>query len=260
MLTYGHGSEEQHMTIRKTLSEALDPSLRREQGLSLTNKYIVLLICLSIGLGIAETEETLTKGFESFYFFAHIVFFGIFLVEYAARVYSAPENPKFASSFAYAMTPSALLDLVVLLSFVAPLLGTETSLLRLFRAARLVRLAKLGRYSIALQMISLAITERRYELFVSVVIAFGLMLLASTLLYIAEGQTQPEAFGSIPRTMWWSVSTLTTVGYGDSVPVTVFGKIAAGITAIAGIGVIALPTGILAGAFSDGLARVRKRN
>ena len=247
------------MTIRKTLAAALDPSLRAEPGLSRINTWVIALICLSIALGVAETEEALTEGFERYYEFAHIVLFGVFLVEYIARLYCAPENPRYASSLAYALTFSSILDLLVLISFVLPFFGLEGSLLRVFRAARLVRLAKMGRYSLPLQMIYHAISERRYELGVSVVIAFSLMLLASTALYLAERSAQPEIFGSIPRAMWWAVATLTTVGYGDIVPITVLGRFAAGLTAVAGVGLIALPTGILAGAFTDGLSRARNK-
>jgi voltage-gated potassium channel len=248
------------MTIRKTLSEALDPSIRKEIGLSKTNACIVGLICLSIALGIAETETVLTEGLEYLYDAAHLVFFAVFAVEFVARVYAAPENPAYRSSLAYALTLSSIFDLMVLVSFVLPFFGLEASLLRMFRTARLVRLAKMGRYSLALQMIYKAISERRYELGVSVVIAVSLMLLSSTALYLAERSAQPEAFGSIPRAMWWSVATLTTVGYGDVVPMTILGRIAAALTAITGIGIIALPTGILAGAFSDGIKGFRSKS
>jgi len=245
------------MTIRKSLSESLDPTTRKEKGLSRTNICIVGLIILSIALGIAETETTLTDGLESFYATAHLAFFAIFSIEYIARVYAAPENPANSSSLAYVLTLSSLLDLLVLISFLLPFFGLEASILRIFRAARLVRLANLGRYSLALQLIYNAVAERRYELGLSIIMAFSLMLLSSTILYLAERSSQPEAFGSIPRAMWWSVATLTTVGYGDVVPVTVLGRIAAALTAVTGIGIIALPTGILAAAFSDGIRRVR---
>jgi voltage-gated potassium channel len=248
------------MTIRKSLSEALDPSARPEKGLSRTNACIIGLICLSIALGIAETETTLTAGLEHIYGAAHLVFFAVFAVEYVARVYAAPENPEYSSSLAYALTLSSLLDLLVLLSFILPFFGLETSILRMFRTARLVRLAKMGRYSLALQVIYKAIAERRYELGVSIIIAVCLMLLSSTALYFAERSSQPEAFGSIPRAMWWSIATLTTVGYGDVVPMTILGRIAAALTALTGIGIIALPTGILAGAFSDGIKRVKSKS
>lgn len=84
-----------------------------------------------------------------------------------------------------------------------------------------------------------------------------LLLVSSTMLYLIEGAHQPETFGSIPRTMWWSIATLTTVGYGDVYPVTPLGKIFAGMTAVTGIGLIAMPTGILAAAFSDAIQAQR---
>jgi voltage-gated potassium channel len=248
------------MTIRKALSKALDPSARKEKGLSKTNTCIIILICLSIGIGIAETEVALTEGLENIYDAAHLILFALFAAEYAARLYSAPENTIHKTPISYALTLSSLLDLIVLLSFLLPLIGLETSLLRMIRAARLVRLAKMGSYSLALQMIYKAIKDRRYELTVSVIIALGLMLLSSTALYLAERSSQPEAFGSIPRAMWWSVATLTTVGYGDVVPMTILGRIAAALTALTGIGIIALPTGILAGAFSEGMRGFRSKS
>ena len=82
-----------------------------------------------------------------------------------------------------------------------------------------------------------------------------LLLSSSTLMYLVEGGVQPEAFGSIPRCIWWSVSTISTVGYGDAIPQTSPGKIVAGITALLGIGVVAIPTGILAAGFSESLAK-----
>jgi voltage-gated potassium channel len=80
---------------------------------------------------------------------------------------------------------------------------------------------------------------------------------SSSLLYLVEAEAQPDAFGSLPRALWWSIATLTTVGYGDVTPITVLGKLFAGVTAIAGIGLIAMPTGVLAAAFSDALQRKR---
>lgn len=243
--------------LRNSLSLALDPEMKTTRGLSKTNSVIVWLIVLSILLGVVETEKDLTDQFDAAFRMAHAGFFMVFGAEYVARIYAAPANPRYPSSLGYAMTFASLLDALVLVSFLLPLFGLETTLLRMFRAARLVRLARLGRYSLALQMIGAAISQRRYELGVSVIVAFGLMLLSSSALYLAERHVQPEEFGSIPRAMWWSVATLTTVGYGDIVPMTLLGRIAAAVTALTGIGLIALPTGILAGAFGEALQNIR---
>lgn len=243
--------------FRTSLAQEIDPELRNQPGLSRLNLIIVILICLSILLGVVETEAELVARMPRFFLATHMIFFAVFLAEYVARILAAPVNPRHGSSFRYALKPASLFDLLVVLSFLLPFFGLEAAVLRLFRVARLVRLARLGRYSLAIQMIVSAIAARRYELCVSLIIAFALMLLSSSLLYLAERDLQPDAFGSIPRAMWWSVATLTTVGYGDAVPLTAVGRIAAAFTALTGIGLIALPTGILAGAFSDALRNLR---
>jgi voltage-gated potassium channel len=157
----------------------------------------------------------------------------------------------------YLRSPTALIDLLALSPMLLTFIGNEAYIFRLFRMLRILRLARLGRFSSSLQLLTEAVSSRRYELGMSVMLTGFLLLVSSTVLYVVEGGTQPEAFGSIPRTMWWAIVTLTTVGYGDAYPITVIGRICAGMTAVAGIGVIAMPTGILASAFSDTLQRHR---
>jgi voltage-gated potassium channel len=118
---------------------------------------------------------------------------------------------------------------------------------------RVLRLAKLGRFTIATRALSHAVHARRYELMISFGVAIFILVLTSTLMYIVEGPRQPENFGSIPRAMWWAIATLTTVGYGDVVPHTTAGRILGGITAVTGVGLIAMPAGILAAAMSDAI-------
>ena len=132
-------------------------------------------------------------------------------------------------------------------------------MLRLIRLLRLLRIARLGRYSQAMSAIIEAISIRRYELILSMAVAMVLLVFSSACLYVLEGDVQEEAFGSIPRSLWWSIATLTTVGYGDVTPITALGKVFAAITAITGVGMIALPTGILASAFSDVLQKRKQK-
>ncbi len=231
-------------------------------GLSPLNKFVGIVIILAVTLAILQSEPVLHAGNEGLFRAAEIVFAVIFLAEYSARVWVAGENPDYGPSWRgrlrYMLTLPALIDLVALASLFLTLVGTQGAILRLFRLVRIVALAKLGRYSTALNTIGRAIHSRRYELAMSLAIAGMLLLLSSTLLYMVEGEGQPDAFGSIPRAMWWSIATLTTVGYGDAIPHTPLGKILAGFTAITGIGLIAMPTGILASAFSDALQKERE--
>lgn len=235
----------------------------RKAGLSPLNRIIAVLICAAVGLAILQSEKTLVTGHEDLFRRAEIAFALVFLAEYLCRLWIAVENPAngpgWRGRLRYAATWPALIDLIALVSLFMTLVGAEGSILRLFRLMRIIMLAKLGRYSTALKAIAEAVHSRRYELAMSAAIAFMLLLVSSTLLYIVESDGQPETFGSIPRAMWWSIATLTTVGYGDAVPQTLIGRILAGLTAITGIGLIAMPTGILASAFSDALQKERER-
>jgi voltage-gated potassium channel len=184
-------------------------------------------------------------------------------MEYLVRLWAEGESPRFRGvqgRIRYALTPAAIVDLIAFLpSLVLPVLpGTSNfMLLRLFRLVRILRLARLGRFSLAMRHLSQAVTDRREELLLSLMLATFILVFSAAGMYLLEGENDPQRFGSIPRAMWWSVCTLTTVGYGDIYPHTVPGKILGGFTSIAGIGLIAMPTGILAAAFSAAFQRTR---
>jgi voltage-gated potassium channel len=129
--------------------------------------------------------------------------------------------------------------------------GSNAFLIRLARLARIISIARVGRYGEALRLLGGSVWRRRHELGVTMGLTGFVLLIASTIMYLCERQAQPEAFGSIVRALWWGLISLTTIGYGDVYPITPIGKLFAGIFAFAAIGLIAMPTGILAAAFSD---------
>lgn len=225
--------------------------------MSRLNQLIVWVILVSVVLVIVETEQEIALRFSTFFYGIEWVLLVFFSVEYVLRIWCALENPANANRWSYAVRPLAIIDLLVIVTMAFTLIGVEGVLLRLLRLGRLLRLAKLGRFSQAFRDIASAVSKRRYELVVSLIIAGVLMLVSASLLYVVESDGQPDAFGSIPRAMWWSMATLTTVGYGDIVPLTALGRLFATCTAIMGVGLIAMPAGILASAFSE---VVQKRN
>lgn len=247
------------MTLRRQLYIQLEPAAWKGKGISSTNRVVCWLIVISAAFAIIETEPTLVLGRENTFLRLEILFTCIFVVEYFARLWIAGEDPRYGPSLRghlrYLVSASAILDLLAIAPILLTFAGSEVFLLRLFRFARILRVARLGRFSNAARQISEAIKYRKHELLVSLIVAVVLLVATSTLLYLIEGDLQPEAFGSIPRAMWWSVATLTTVGYGDVYPHTPLGRFVAALTAIAGIGLVAMPTGILAAAFSDVLHR-----
>jgi voltage-gated potassium channel len=234
-----------------------------EPGLSPFNLVTCVAILLAVLLAILETEQSLYQAHKDFFIAAEVAFFGCFLREYILRLYVAKENPRFQGrwgSDSLCFVFWGLLNLLALMAFILPMLGGGSAFsVRLFRVPRMLRVARLGRFSSAWQMLSEATYSRRYELLMSGTVAFVLLVVSSSFLYLFEAPVQPEAFGSIPRALWWSVATLTTVGYGDVTPVTALGQLFAGITAITGIGLVAMPAGILAAAFSDAFQKRDER-
>lgn len=252
------------MTWRRWAYQNLHTAAWHKAGLSPLNRIIVVLIIAAVTTGILQTEPEVLTGNETLFRRLEIIFASVFLVEYLARLWIAPENPALGGGWKarlrYAVSLPAIIDFLALATLFLALVGSEGAFLRLFRLVRIFMLARLGRFSTAMRAIGEAIKSRRYELGASITIALMLMLISSTLLYVVEGPEQPEDFGSIPRAMWWSIATLTTVGYGDAFPITPLGKLLAGFTALTGIGLIAMPTGILAAAFSDAIQHQRETN
>ena len=251
------------LALRRRVYEELEPHARGEFGLSFTNKTLVLFIIVASALAILETEPMLSGENADFFRAAELFFGVVFSIEYLLRLWIAPDNPQWAKyrfpRLRYAFSVAAIIDFLAIVPTLASLgPGGGSVLLRFFRILRILRLAKLGRMSHALQDLGEAVHERRHELLLTIGIASFVLLVASTLMYWAEADAQPDKFGSIPRAMWWCIITLTTVGYGDAYPITVQGKMLSGLVAIAGIGLIAMPTGILAAAFSDVVQRRRE--
>lgn len=249
------------LTLRYALYHQLDPEARVGR-LSPLNRLLVLAICLAAAVAVIETEPMILTGREAMFRHIELAFGVLFGLEYLARLWVCVEQPELhgvpQSRWRYARSSAAIVDLIAILPALVALAGGGALVLRFFRVLRILRLAKLGRMSRAWRNLIEAVHSRRHELGMIFVLAILAILLSSTLLYWAESGAQPDKFGSIPRAFWWAVVTLTTVGYGDIYPVTPLGKLFAGIVAVAGIGLIALPTGILAAAFSDAMQRDRR--
>ena len=253
-------------TLRRRVFEELFASARTDGRLSLTNRVIVGAILISVVLAIVGTERQVAVDNQTMLRWFEFGFGVFFLFEYLARLWTAAERPYQGTGegsatkkrVEWALSFFALVDLAVVIASLVPFLVTGAPIFRLVRLFRLASLLRFGEFSNALRALSAAIVERRYDLAVTGALAGLLVLVGATALYWAEGSVQPESFGSIPRAMWWSIITLTTVGYGDVSPVTTLGKMLAAVVALGGIGLVAMPTGIIAAAFSDAMQRHRE--
>ena len=190
-----------------------------------------------------------------------VVTISIFTSEYALRLAVCTVDPRYRhpvfGRLRYALTPMALIDLAAIVPFYGGLVGVAGNLdLRFLRAVRLIsRLMKLGGRSSGLVRLARVFYLKRQELVAVLSILGFLLVVASSLMYFVEHTEQPEKFSSIPATMWWAVVTLTTVGYGDLAPITPIGRILAGVMAVLGIGMFALPAGILGSGFIEEMGR-----
>lgn len=249
-------------SIKQAIFRQVDPTARA-QGLSILNKFVIFLILAAVASAVIETEPTISAGREGLFRSLEIIFGLLFLIEYLLRLWVADISPQYADSphprWKFASSTASIIDLLAILPAFFAIAGGATLALRFARFFRILRLARLGRFSRAWQDLGAAIHSRREELFLAFSLAGFTLLIASTLLYWAESDAQPEKFGSIPRAFWWGIVTLTTVGYGDVYPITPLGKFFSAIVSVAAIGAIALPTGILAAAMSDVMQQRRRR-
>lgn len=219
---------------------------------------LISLIMLNVIAIVLESVNTLASQYQALFLYFELFSVTIFTIEYIARVWCAIELPQFAvlgsvkGRLRYMSTTYALIDLAAILPFYLGLFITSADW-RFLRVIRLLRLFKLSRYSTAMQALLRSLKAESDSLAAAFFLLFVLFVLASSGIYLLEHQIQPEAFGNIPSAMWWAMATLTTVGYGDVVPITTWGKIFGGCITIIGVGMVALPAGIIASGFSEHL-------
>lgn len=242
------------MKLRRLIYRQLHQRSWEHEGLSPLNRLIFAVICLSVFLVIIETEKPFYLEHRHVFRVLDLLVGAFFAVEYVFRVWSAGQRTTYkgiVGKLKYMLTPYALIDLLVIVPFFVTS-SSNIFVARFIRLFRILAIAKAARYSQAFELVKEAVVSRRHELIFSLILTCIVLLTASTVMWVVEPD---EKFRSIPRALWWGIITLTTVGYGDIYPQTVLGKVISGITALAGIGLIAMPAGILAAAFGDAINR-----
>jgi len=239
---------------KKRIWEILEKANKGDKQSKFFDIFISILILTNIIAIILESVPELSiykKFFNLFEVFSII----IFTIEYLLRFYSCSTIRKYKGikgRVKYIFSFMAIIDLFAILPFYLPMFfSVDLRILRIFRTFRIFRLFKLGRYSKAINAFLTVFKTKKQDLAISLIISLFLLLIASTLMYSIENKVQPDSFKSIPHTMWWGVATLTTVGYGDIYPITPAGKLLASIMAILGIGLFALPAGIVASGYQE---------
>lgn len=221
--------------------------------------FMVALILANVIAVSLETVPSIFKAYQSHFEYFELFTITIFIFEYALRLWVAPLQEEYClysaykARMKYIFSPLAVIDLLAIIPFFLPaVMGIDLRHLRIFR---LVKFLKLLRYSPALSSMWRVIYGERHVLFAALVIMFGMVMISSSIMYVIEGPVQPDKFGTIPDAAWWSLATLTTVGYGDVVPISAAGKAVGGVMMIFGLGFYALPIGIIASGFSEEIHR-----
>lgn len=245
--------------IKRTVFNIIDPG-QTESGLSRAFNFgMLILIFLNVSAVVLETEDSIYSQYQPFFYGFEVLSIVIFTLEYILRLWVCTEQEGYRSPITgrvkYALKPSMIIDLLSFLPFYIPLGGMDLRFIRAVRLFRLFRLFKMGRYSQSLTKLANVIKSKKEELVITVFSSVVLLIIASSLMYFIEREAQPDQFGSIPKAMWWGAVTLTTVGYGDVYPVTLLGRIIGAFIAVLGIGLFALPAGIIASGFASELQK-----
>jgi len=209
----------------------------------------VMVVMLDSVPGLLSPWANMVRQFELFSV-------AVFTVEYLLRLWSATSEPEFAhpiyGRLRFARTPLALVDFVAIAPFYLPwVLPSGLLFLRVLRLVRLLRVYKFGRYSEAPRLVMRAVRRRRAELLAALFVLVLLLVSVASLLYLAESPGRPDVYSSIPQSMWWSILALT--GNGQVAPITVAGRLIASVIAIIGVGLFAVPAGLLASSFTEEL-------
>ncbi|MEL6638675.1 MAG: ion transporter [Bacteroidota bacterium] len=245
------------MSRKQRIFELIDANRAKENSWAQWIDFLIMsLIVLSVlGIilesfaGVQQQLGGVLRGFEIFTIL-------VFTLEYLLRIWTAdlkfPHLSPHLARIKFVTSTIGLIDLIAILPFYLPFfLKFDLRFIRLLRIVRLLRIFKLNRYTSALNMVARVFYEKRIELGITFMVTCILLLLSSALMYNLENESQPEAFPNIIATFWWAIATLTTVGYGDVYPITGMGKFMGGIIALLGVGLVALPTGIISAGFIE---------
>ena len=244
-------------SVRGKLYALLEPTGHSGRLHIYVDNVIVFWVALSIVCVVLESIESVGHLFATQFAWIDTIAFTIFTIEYVARLYAAPENPDYRQlrlpRWAHMSSGQAIIDLLTILPFLLERFLPYPLDLRFLRVFRLLRMLKLTRYTSATSTLLKVLTREWQIIFASVFVMLLLVVLTASLGYLFEHDAQPDKFENIPQSIYWAVVTLASVGYGDISPVTPMGRILTVILALVGIGIFAIPAGLLASAFTDQL-------
>ena len=246
-----------HRSLRGKVHALLEPTGHSGQLHVYFDNFIMFWVLLSIISVILESVVSVHSVLATEFRIIDTVAFSVFIVEYLLRMYAAPENPAFkhrtAPRWSHFWSGHALVDLITILPFLLEALLPVQLDLRFLRVFRLLRMLKLTRYTSATKTLYQVVRREWQVIFASVFVMLLMVILTASMGYLFEHEAQPDKFENIPQSIYWAVVTLASVGYGDISPITPMGRALTVVLALLGIGIFAIPAGLLASAFTDQL-------
>ena len=245
--------------LRRRLYEILEQGPVGDRTSDFVGRMLVLLIVINLSAVVLESVPWIEARYSRWFTLIELVSLVVFTVEYLLRLWVAVEHAPYKhlkpgmARLKYATSAAGIVDFLAILPFWFAFAVPEE--FRVILVFRVVRFLKIARYSPAMRSLLDVLYSERRALFGCIVILVGTSLIAAALMHLVERDVQPDKFGTIPDAMWWSIVTLGTIGYGDVVPVTVPGKLIAGVTIFLGLVMIALPVGIIASGFAEEIHR-----
>jgi voltage-gated potassium channel len=236
--------------IKKRIYEILETAEAKDKISKAFDIFIMTLIILNVIMVISTTVERIHFQYKYYFRIFEIFSMSIFTLEYLLRLWVCSLDRHFKNTLTgrikYILTPLAIIDLLAILPFYLPMIiSIDLKFIMAVRLFRLFSLFKIHRYSKAVSMLKKVLKKKKEELILIVLIVLFLIVIFSSLIYFFEKDAQPEIFSNIPASIWWTIMTFTTVGYGNVYPVTLMGKIIGALVAFIGIGMFALPAGII---------------
>lgn len=250
------------MDIKLRVYQILDINNNKDKVSKGFNIFLFVLILLNIAAVVFETVDSMYITFNKVFIYFELFSVIFFLTEYIFRIWTSDLIEGYSNQLTdkvrFMLTPFMIIDLLAILPFFVFFLYLDLRFLRVLRIVRMLRIFKLGKFIKSMNKIAHVFKSKKYELSFTFVVVAVLLLISSSLIYFVENKHQPEAFSSIPNSMWWGVITLTTVGYGDVYPISNAGKVIGAFISLLGIGMVALPTGIISSGFMEVIEENKK--
>lgn len=246
---------------RKRIFEIIQIGCKTDFASRAFDFTVVILVLISVIISVCYTFDELAAYYNIFHVIEAITVF-FFVIELVLRVWTADllfEKGKVAAAIRYLVSFNGMVELWSIIPFFLPLLFPKGIIVfRIFRVVRILRLFQVNQHTDAMSMIIKVVKRKRNQLLSSMLIIFIIMLMSSLVMYGFEHEAQPDIFENAFSGIWWATSTLLTVGYGDIYPVTIMGKVVSIFITFLGVGMVAIPTGILSAGFTEYISEQRK--